>query len=292
MHSDQIHIDHGLVSALLRQQVPALADRPLRRLNTGGTENALFRLGESHAVRLPIRPGAADSMAREIRWLPHLVPHLPLASPGLVHAGTATDAYPYPWIVQHWLPGDDAATTPPDDLTAAADTLAGLIRALHAIPVPVPAPSGGRGGPLVTRDEPFAAALTQSTGLTDTERAAAHWQAARAVPAWQGAPVWIHGDLIPANLLVRDGRIAGLLDFGAMGVGDPAYDLIPAWFVLDAAARRRFRAITETDDATWIRARGLVVSQSIIALPYYLNTNPTMVALARRGLTEALPEPV
>ncbi len=153
---------------------------------------------------------------------------------------------------------------------------------------PQPGPPGfGRGLPLVRRDAAFRASLAECADLIDVEEVAQVWDDALAAPVWDGPPVWLHADLIPGNLLVRDGRLAGVLDFGAMATGDPAYDVTPAWHLLDRASRPAFREIVGADDATW-RPRGLVVSGGAIALPYYLHTNPAMVATARRGIGEVL----
>ncbi|MEP6666151.1 MAG: phosphotransferase, partial [Nocardioidaceae bacterium] len=145
-----------------------------------------------------------------------------------------------------------------------------------------------RGLPLAGRDSSFRVALAECEDLVDVERVEKVWDDALAAPDWHGPPVWLHGDLIPGNLLVRDGRLAGVLDFGAMSTGDPAYDVTPAWHLLDCDSRPVFRAIVGADEATWCRARGLVVSRGVIGLQYYLNSNPSMVAVARRGIREAL----
>lgn len=288
MHPDQIAIDEATVRRLLTLQAPRFASLPLRRLASGGTQNAIFRLGEDMSVRLPLIADAGASLHREATALSLLAPHLPLAIPEVLHVGQPDETFPHPWLVQRWLPGADAAATPPDDLAAAAESLAALIAALRRIDAATAPPPAGRGGPLEPRDTPFRQALARCHGLIDTEAAAAAWDAALAAPPHNGPAVWLHADLIPANLILSDGQLAGVIDWGSVTSGDPAYDLIPAWFLLDAATRPLFRRLTGADDATWTRARGCVVWQSVLVLPYYLHSNPTMVALARRGLREAL----
>lgn len=288
MHADQVAIDAALVRRLLARQMPDLAMLPLRRVQGAGTQNALFRLGDAMAVRLPLIAGAVGGLEKEIRWLPMLARRLSLEVPEVLRTGGPDEGYPFPFTVQTWLEGRDAAASPPEQ-DEAADRLAALLAELADLD-PSDGPTGERGGPLVERDEPVRAALDQCRGLIDTARAAALWDTALAVPPFRGRPVWLHGDLIPANMLVRDGRLAGLLDFGSLTRGDPAYDLIPAWFLLDPPARARLRAALRPGPDTWARARGLVLSQSLLALPYYLKSNPGMVALARRGITQVLAE--
>jgi aminoglycoside phosphotransferase (APT) family kinase protein len=145
-----------------------------------------------------------------------------------------------------------------------------------------------RGLPLAGRDLAFRGAVAQCQGLIDVRTVSEVWDDALAAPDWDGPPVWLHADLIPGNVLVREGRLAGVLDFGAMATGDPAYDVTAAWHLLDGASRAAFCEVVEPDEATCRRARGLVVSGAVIALPYYLHSNPSMVATARRGIEQVL----
>ena len=277
---------------LLAAQLPRHAHLPLERVASGGTENVIFRLGDELAVRLPMQPGAVGSLLKEFAWLPVIAPQLGLEVPEFLHLGEPDERYPFPWALVRWLEGTDAAAGRVDSLTETARILASFITELHAIDAsdaPRPGDPGfGRGGPLVDRDQYVRDALEQCAGLIDIDAVAAVWDAALAAPPFDGEPVWLHADLLPTNLLVRDGRLAGILDFGTMSTGDPAYDITTAWHVLEPASRRVFRELLEPDDATWLRAQGLVVSGGVIALPYYLHTNPTMVAVARRGIGQVL----
>jgi aminoglycoside phosphotransferase (APT) family kinase protein len=238
-----------------------------------------------------MRPGAVGGLLKEIRWLPVVAPHLSLDIPEVVAAGQPGDGYPFPWAVVRWLPGEDALSGRIHSLRDAALALGQFVRELQSIGADVPPPGSagfGRGGPLVKRDPTFRAALAQCEELLDVERMRAIWEDALAAPAWDGPPVWLHADLLPGNLLLRNGRVAGVLDFGAMATGDPAYDVTAAWHVLDRENRALFRDRIQADEATWRRARGLVVSGGVIAFPYYLHSNPSMIATARRGITEVL----
>jgi aminoglycoside phosphotransferase (APT) family kinase protein len=288
LHDDEVTIDESLARRLLVEQLPAYGALPLRRIASGGTENAVFRLGDDLAVRMPIRPDAVSGLLKELRWLPVVAPHLSLAVPEVVATGEPGPGYPFPWAVMRWLEGDDALTARIDSLHEAAWTLGGFVSELQGIDMtgaPRPGSEGFvRGLGLAFRDETFRGWLARCEGLLDVKRVQQVWDDALAAPGWDGPPVWLHADLIPGNLLVRRGRLAGVLDFGAMATGDPSYDVTPAWHVFDAASRRTFLDIVGADAATILRARGLVVSGAVIALPYYQHTNPSMVATARRGI--------
>lgn len=292
LHADEVDIDTDRVRALVCGQLPEYAGCSLRRVASGGTENAVFRLGDDLAVRLPLTPGAVGSLLKEVRWLPVIAPHVSLAVPEIVATGEPGEDYPFPWAVVRWLDGEDALSSRLESMTQTAQTLGQFVAEMQSIDMtgaPLPGSEGFiRGMPLVGRDEVFRAALAQCAGIIDVERAAKVWDDALAVPDWAHPPVWLHADLIPGNLLVRDGRLAGVLDFGTMSTGDPAYDVTPAWYLLDRASRPAFCEIVGADDAMQRRAQGLVVSGSVIALPYYLHTNPSMVATARIGITAVL----
>lgn len=293
MHEHEVPIDDGVVRSLLAGQFPDLADLPLERFPSGGTENAVFRLGSDLAVRLPLHEDAVSGLVKEIRWLPSLRPLLHLEVPEVRATGAPSHDYPFPWAIVHWLDGVDAMSAPIASLDEAADALARFCTDLWSIdPADVPSPDTSgfqRGQHLAYRDESFRVAVSQCEDLVDVAAVTRVWDEALNAPRWPGAPRWVHTDLIPPNLLVRDGRLVGVLDFGGVATGDPAWDLTPAWFVLDEGSRRRYRALLEgsVDEAAWTRARGAVVSQSVIALPYYRETNPTMVRVAQRGI-EAL----
>ena len=292
LHEDQVDIDTTTVHRLLAEQLPDLAGLPLRQVASGGTDNAVFRLGDDLAVRMPLRADGVGGLLKEIRWLPVVAPHLSLDVPEVVAAGAPSGDYPLPWAVVRWLSGEDAMSGRIDSIRELTHAIADFVAELRAIDMtgaPAPGSEGfGRGGPLVGRDEEFRTALARCDGLLDVDRVRDVWDDALAAPEWDGPAVWLHADLIPANVLVRNGKVAGILDFGTMAPGDPAYDVTPAWHLLDRDSRAVFRAALDVDEAMWRRARGLVVSGGVIALPYYLHTNPTMVATARRGIGAVL----
>ena len=267
MHADELEIDEALVRRLLAAQLPQWADLPLRRVEPSGTVNAIFRLGDELALRLPRRNGPTKAGGKELDWLPSLAPLLPLEIPVPVAQGRPSADYPWVWDVYTWVDGDTAPVEEIDGLQAARD-LAALVAALQQIE-PKDAPCG-RGIPLAQRDPEFRYWLARFDG---DPRVAEEWERALAAPPWHGPPVWHHGDLDARNWLVRDGRICAVIDWGSMGVGDPACDVMVAWKLHSHEARDEFREALPTDDATWQRARGWAVSQAVAALSYYTPEN-------------------
>jgi aminoglycoside phosphotransferase (APT) family kinase protein len=293
LHEDEIDTDIPLVSRLLATQFPRWADLPLRPVEPAGTDNAIYRLGDSMAVRLPRIDWAVRQPVKEHAWLPRLARHLSLAIPEPLALGEPGEGYPWRWSICTWLPGEPASRDHLDDPGAAAIDLARFVHELEAIDAVDGPPPDGRGEPLDTRDEACRASIAEVGEGIDRTWAEAEWDAALAAPAWAGAAVWIHGDLDARNLLATRGRLSGVLDWGSLAVGDPAADVMVAWRLCDADARRRFRADLQVDDATWSRARGWVLSQAVMILSYYTpKTNAVLVTEAERWLSELLADPL
>ncbi|GLZ36636.1 hypothetical protein Acsp05_02610 [Actinokineospora sp. NBRC 105648] len=254
--------EQDLVRALLRDQHPDLADLELRAV-VGGWDNQLWRLGTELAVRLP-RTERAPALSRvEQEWLPVLTGHLPLPTPTPVRVGEPSALFGHTWTITRWVEGDPADHSP-ITRTDAADTLAGFLKALHR-PAPAQAPANPvRGIPLAGMREGFTSALTVLADDTSADAARETWEKAVAAPAWHAAPRWLHGDLHPANVVVRDGTLAGVIDFGELCAGDPATDLSAAWILLPAGtAGRFFETYGDADDATIARARGWAVLRAL-----------------------------
>ena len=289
MHDDEMHTDVPLVRRLLAAQFPEWAALPVEPVPSAGTDNALYRLGEEMVVRLPRIEWAVGGLDRALEWLPRLAPLLPVAIPVPLAKGSPAEGYPWHWSVYPWFVGENPVVGGIADSDRLAGELARFVQALHGIDS-AGGPAAGRGVPLARRDDPTRTALAALRGLIDTAAATAAWEAALRTPAWAGAPVWVHGDLSPGNLLVREGRLVAVLDVEDVGVGDPACDLIVAWNLLPAATREVFRAELRVDDATWDRGRGWALSIALIQLPYYKETNPALAANARHVIREVLAE--
>jgi aminoglycoside phosphotransferase (APT) family kinase protein len=289
MHADEIETDVALVRRLLAAQFPHWADLRIDPVASYGTDHDIYRLGDHLAARLPRIAGATRQAAKEAEWLPRLAPHLPLELPVQLAMGHPAEGYPFDWSVCTWLPGENANGTI-DDLEQAAVDLAAFVTALRQVDVTGahPRPPHGRGGPLAEGDEQVRRSIAQLGDRIDGGATLRSWEESLDASAWEGEEVWVHGDLLPGNLLVVDGRLSAVIDFGALNVGDPACDLQPAWNVFAGVSRKRFRAELEVDDASWLRGRGWALYQAVAALPYYWDTNPGMIRQASHALTQVL----
>lgn len=291
MHADEVHTDATLVRRLLREQFPQWADLTIEPVTPLGTDNANYRLGDDMLVRLPRRARTSATLEKERRWLPRLAPLLPLAVPTPLAEGTPSAGYPLSWSVYRWLDGEDASRARVTDVSRLATDLARFVAALQRID-PTGGPPPGehnffRGAPLAERDHATRSAIASLS--VDADVVTAAWEAALRAPEWDRPQVWIHGDLDPRNLLVQQGRLRAVLDWGGLGVGDPACDVMVAWKLLPSDARQSFRSSLSVDHATWARARGWALSQAVVALSYYtVETNPLLVKEAQRWLAEVL----
>lgn len=287
MHADEVDTDMSLVRRLLAVQFPQWADLPIEPVPSAGTDHALYRLGDDMAVRLPRIRWATGQADKERQWLPRLAGQLPLAIPVPLAKGTPGEGYPWDWSVYRWLEGENATIERIADPRQAATDLAHFVAALRRID-PADGPPADRGVPLAMRDVSTREAIEALRGTIDVDTATAVWEGALGAPVWHGPPVWVHGDLLPGNLLVVQGRLSAVIDFGGLGLGDPACDLMVAWGLFSGESRDVFRAALSVDDATWARARGHALSWALIFIPYYLDTNPAGVAAARHMIDGVL----
>ncbi|MFI9639795.1 aminoglycoside phosphotransferase family protein [Micromonospora sp. NPDC051925] len=284
-------IDEALVRRLVATQFPAWADLPVRPVSAGGWDNRTFHLGDTMTVRLPSAHGYAAQVAKEQRWLPYLAPRLPLPVPVPLGRGRPAEGYPFEWSVYRWIDGQQATAARIGDLTTFAADLAGFLAALYQVD-PTAGPTAGphsfwRGGPLRTYDAETRTAIARLAHRIPVGPVTRIWSAALA-STWTGPPVWFHGDVAFGNLLVRDGRLAAVIDFGTSGVGDPACDLAIAWTLLDASARAALRAALDVDVGTWRRGRGWALWKALITL---VEAKPARVAEATHTLHALLTEP-
>jgi aminoglycoside phosphotransferase (APT) family kinase protein len=295
MHDDEVMTDVPLVRRLVATQFPRWSDLPVTRVSSAGTDNALYRLGDHMVVRLPRIHWARDDVEKEHRWLPVLAPQLPVAIPTPLAMGEPAEGYPWHWSVYSWLDGRPPAPVGFPGFPSLIRELAGFITALHSID-PTGGPPATRGVPLADADEgtrSWIAAIESIESLaseTDTVAITAAWEEAVEAAPWSGAPVWIHGDLARGNLLTVDDRLTAVIDFGGLGVGDPAADLMVAWNLLPAEVRRDFRAAVAVDEDTWRRGRGWALAVALGQLPYYHQTNPALADSARHVIAEVIGE--
>lgn len=260
-------IGAAFVRRLIAAQFPKWADLPVELVEPGGWDNRTFRLGDSMSVRLPSAAAYVAQVEKEHRWLARLAPHLPLPIPVPLAKGAPGEGYPWPWSVYRWLGGRPAAGGLIADLTEFARSLAGFLVALYRIDAADGPPAGQhnfhRGGRLSVYDAETRAALSALGGRIDKAAAEAVWATALA-SRWQGPPVWVHGDVASGNLLVEDGKLCAVVDFGSSAIGDPACDLVIAWTEFYGESRQAFRAAIALDEHSWARARGWALWKALI----------------------------
>jgi aminoglycoside phosphotransferase (APT) family kinase protein len=285
MHADEVDIDAELVRRLVAAQFPHLSDLPITAVQSTGTVNAIYRLGDHLCARMPRVQSWVKDLDKEWHWLPTLAPRLSLQVPEPVAKGHAASGYPFSWAIYRWIEGQPYEAQLVDDEHLAAKDLAQFVVELRGTEPGGGAPRGGR-QPLRELDLVTRAAIESSQDVIDSDAATAAWGQALEAPAWRGRSVWIHGDLLRPNVLVRGGRLCAVIDFGGVGVGDPAADVIAAWSVFGPSGRQVFRAALDVDDGTWNRALGFALHQAAMIIPYYRETNPGFVALAKRTVEE------
>jgi aminoglycoside phosphotransferase (APT) family kinase protein len=290
LHDDEVSIDADLVRRLVAEQFPQLSDLAPREFPSTGTVNKIYLLGNELCVRLPRVQRWASSLEQECTWLPILAPSLTLEVPEPVLKAPPTSYYPFSWAIFRWIDGHTYARDRVDDERRAAADLAQFVAELRSNelpPIDDQTPYGGR-PPLAEQDADVRSWIAQAGDLIDGPAVTAAWEDALKSPAWHGNYAWIHSDLVPPNLLVKDGRLRAVIDFGATGLGDPATDLNPAWSVFGQAGRGVYRTLVGADDDAWRRGRGIAISQAVGLVPYYVRTNPALSALGRRMLREIL----
>jgi aminoglycoside phosphotransferase (APT) family kinase protein len=303
LRSDEIVVDEVLVQALISDQLPDHASDGVRRVSLSGSSNALFRLGDELVVRLPRQPGGSASLLKEARWLPYLHDALPVEVPEIVAVGEPGHGYPEHWSVLRWIAGVQPSMGTSTQLTQEhlAHDLADVLRALRDLEVP---PTGRddaalhwyRAGPLAAIDadiRDYAEQCRDMPGLDlDIDAVVRLWDEAMAVADGPSpGPHWLHGDLLAESLLIRDGRLAAILDFGGLAVGDPTVDLVAAWDLLDPNGRAVLRAQAGLDDRAWLLGRAWALAIAVMTFPYYWHTMPqrctSRLALAHQVLSDA-----
>ena len=294
MHTDEIAIDVSLVERLIATQFPQWAHLPVKPVASGGWDNRTFHLGKDMTARLPSAQPYAAQVEKEHRWLPILAPLLPLPIPVPLARGVPAEGYPWHWSVYRWLEGENAAVERIADARQFTIALARFLAALQRID-PAGGPPPGqhnfyRGGPLSIYDAETRQAIAALGDSIDAAAVTAVWETALKA-TWHGSPVWLHGDVSGGNLLVNEGRLIAVIDFGCSGVGDPACDLTIVWTFLSNLAkesRETFAAELPLDDATWARGRGWALWKGLITLVQHRTTNLSEAGKAHRVIEEVL----
>ena len=264
-----VSINSELVRRLIIGQFPEWSNLPVTAIEPGGWDNRTFRLGDHMSVRLPSALAYVAQVEKEHEWLPRLAPHLPLLIPAPLAMGVPGEGYPWSWSIYRWLDGETVSASRIFDLTELAQGLACFLTALHSIDATSGPPAGQhnfhRGGRLAVYDAEIRMALSALTKRLDTAVARDIWMTALS-SEWRGPPVWVHGDMSADNLLMKDGVLCAVIDFGCLAVGDPACDLVIAWTLLSGDSREAFRAALPLDKDTWDRARGWALWKALITV--------------------------
>lgn len=293
MNAERTVVDAALVRRLVDAQFPHWRHLPIEPVEPGGWDNRTFLLGDAMTVRLPSAASYALQVEKEQEWLPKLAPHLPLPVPVPLAKGRPGEGYPFPWSVYRWIDGATATGDRIGDLSEFAAAVGGFLVALRGIDARGGPPPGQhnfwRGGPLTVYDGETRDAIAALKGKIDAGLAAEIWQAALAA-AWKNDPVWFHGDVAWGNLLVRDGKLSAVIDFGTSGVGDPSCDLAITWTLFKGESRDTFRATVGLDEGTWARGRGWTLWKALIVHAGQAGTNPREAEKSRVVLEEVMAE--
>jgi aminoglycoside phosphotransferase (APT) family kinase protein len=287
LHADEVAVDVELARALIASQFPPWSSLDLMPVGSTGTDSVIFRLGDRMGVRFPRIESAVDQVHKEFEWLPVVASDLSVDVPQPVARGAPGLGYPWPWLVYGWLDGQSALEVHLDDEAPFAADIADFLLQLRRLRRDRAPIAGERAGPLARCDQHVRSSLETLHDEVDVGAALQLWRQALAAPRWTAPPVWVHGDLLPGNLLVSRGRLSGVIDWAATGLGDPACDLMCLW-ALGNDAREAVRAATRIDDATWIRGKGWVLQQAVMFIPYYRTTLPNVVDAARQRLLAVL----
>ena len=286
-------INADLARRLIASQFPQWSDLSIEQVIPSGCDNRTFRLGPKMLIRLPSASRYAPQVEKEQKWLPVLSQKLPIDIPVPIVAGEPEHGYPWRWSVYHWLEGSDASTAGNYDRNQLAETLAKFLRSLWEIETLNGPPAGPhnfyRGGRLETYDAEFRESLIRLRHRVDADLASDLWETALA-SKWEKPPVWVHGDIHPSNMLVRDGRLTSVIDFGCLGIGDPACDLTISWTFFDGETRNRFRELVALDQATWARSRGWAIWKGLNTLANGDRANPDEIARMTNCVDQVLEE--
>lgn len=286
-------IDAELVRRLVADQFPQWAHLPVTPVKVDGWDNRTYRLGDDMTARLPTHESYTPAIDKEDRWLPVLAPSLPVPVPVPLAKGEPGQGYPFRWSIREWLDGETADVERIDDLSEFAVSVADFLLALQRVDA-TGGPTAGahsfhRGAPPAFYDDETRRSLDVLEGRIDTDLASAVWDAALG-STFEGPPVWFHGDVASGNLLVRDGRLVAVIDFGTSGVGDPACDLVIAWTMFYGDSREAFRRAVRQDVGTWARARGWALWKALIGLAADGDTVGRWTAVNRRVIDAVLAE--
>ncbi|MHB9295725.1 hypothetical protein PilKf_01473 [Pillotina sp. SPG140] len=276
LHNKQIKINIEIVKSFIEEQFPQYKNLPIYEFDTNGTVNSIFKLGNDYYIRFPILEEYADSILKEYRILPYLSKKLTLNIPQPIGLGNPNNLYPFHWVIYNWIDGDCYDNNKISDFQEIISELANFIKELHSIELLKNAPKAGR-KPLAELNTMTIDALNNSKNEIDYKKTIKIWNFLVNTPVWDNEPVWIHADLLKSNVLIKDNHISGIIDFGSAGVGDPAFDIIPAWSLFSLENRIIFKKKLNINNILWNRACAYALHQAAIGIPYYRESNKSFV---------------
>ncbi|MEQ9116358.1 MAG: aminoglycoside phosphotransferase family protein [Rickettsiales bacterium] len=288
MHADEFEITKGLVERLIDEQFPEWSDLEVSHLNVMGSDNVIFKLGDDKVIRLPRLESSSEFAERENIWLPKISKHVSIKTSQPVASGKPTSFYPFYWSVCYWIDGETSFEAKSINYNNLARDLASFIKELRNIKLSGAEPLSKRGKSLEVQVKDVEVALSDLKEEIDVKLASEIWQDCLNTEEYSGEPVWMHGDLLPSNILVKNGHLEAVIDFGLFGVGDPSCDLLPAWCLFDKESRNIFLEELKLDKASIMRGKGWALSVAIKILPYFRNTNRELVEVANKMLTNIL----
>lgn len=290
MHIGELDLDLFAIQNMVHQHYPASKDLIFHETDLGGTQNHIFKLGDDLYLRLPRMEGDTQILT-ETKWMEYIRPHVSFPLPIPVYVGLSSESYPAVWAIYRWLPGETITSLSVEEQDRLSDALADFIQSLHQLPVPEDAPSAGR-KPINELASHIRECIQECAPYFSKEECAQMQtvlEEGLAASPWNGERVLIHADLLPTNLLVRDGKLEAILDFGSFGAGDPAFDLLPAWAILDSPLRFKERMAPSEDE--WNRSKTYAMYQALMIIPYYEESYPEFTAMAIRTIKRILKYP-
>ena len=287
LHKKEAKLSLEVVKQLLEEQFPDWSHYGIEPFDHQGTDNVMLKLGEDKIIRLPRSQRSEESLKKECLWLAKIESGLSIEIPHIIGVGCPSEQYPFQWVIVNYLEGSSPSDNNFLDLAQAATDLGHFIKELQRVDT-TDAPLCSRKSPSMSSDKETRQLIPALSDVFDAKEITQLWEAALEIPPWKKDPVWLHGDIHAGNLLVQNGKITGVIDFGMSGVGDPARDLMVGWMLFKEDSRKTFRDGVEPDEAMWDRARGCALHFGIMAYSYYKNRDPFLAGLAQKTLEEVI----
>jgi aminoglycoside phosphotransferase (APT) family kinase protein len=297
MHKNELKMNLVDVRKMLQEQCPNFSNLPLVEIRSIGSSHSLIRLGDEFVLRLPKLMGTEDNIEKEFHWVPYLAHEIlnskkmktPVSFSVPIFKGGPCELFQASWLISKWNMGINPEYEKTNEYELLAFELANFLNAFHQIKVLPDAPHSRRGQPIINVDETMRKSIGQICHEFDSNSLTKLWDESLKIPNWKLNPVWVHGDLLPTNILTLNNHLNAVIDFSDVGIGDPACDLIIAWGLFNEESRDIFKkALKGIDEETWLRGCARALSIAVIMLPYYKNSNPHLAQLSRRIINQII----